>query len=66
MRFGRFEEAMQCWEAGRLNVSWQPWPATKYLTENELPSGCSLLVQCEGGYGDVFMFMRWLPLLKSN
>ena len=66
MRFGRFGEAMQCWEAGRLNVSWSPWPATKYLDENELPSGCSLLVQCEGGYGDVFMFMRWLPMLKSE
>ena len=24
MRFGRFGEAMQCWEAGRLNVSWSP------------------------------------------
>ena len=66
MRFGRFGEAMQCWEAGRLNVSWSPWPATNYLDENELPSGCSLLVQCEGGYGDVFMFMRWLPMLKSE
>ena len=66
MRFGRFGEAMQCWEAGRLNVSWSPWPATKYLDENELPVGCSLLVQCEGGYGDVFMFMRWLPLLRSE
>jgi tetratricopeptide (TPR) repeat protein len=73
MRFGRFGEAMQCWEAGRLNVSWSPWPATKYwdgerLNEEDY-AGCiptSLLVQCEGGYGDVFMFMRWLPLLKSR
>ena len=68
MRFGRFGEAMQCWEAGRLNVSWQPWPATKYWDGEETVSGPpnSLLVQCEGGYGDVFMFMRWLPLLKSE
>jgi hypothetical protein len=68
MRFGRFGEAMQCWEAGRLNVSWQPWPATKYWDGEETASGPpnSLLVQCEGGYGDVFMFMRWLPLLKSQ
>ncbi len=73
MRFGRFGEAMQCWEAGRLNVSWQSWPATKYwdgtrLNEEDYASRVpvSLLVQCEGGYGDVFMFMRWLPLLKSQ
>ena len=67
MRFGRFGEAMQCWEVGRLNVSWQPWPATKYWDSEETASGPpnSLLVQCEGGYGDVFMFMRWLPLLKE-
>src|SRR5665213_3070021 len=69
MRFGRFGEAMQCWEAGRLNVSWSPWPATKYWDgEYTAVSGTpnSLLVQCEGGYGDVFIFMRWLPLLKNQ
>lgn len=65
MRFGRFGEAMQCWEAGRLNVSWSPWPATKYWDAIDTHPA-SLLVQCEGGYGDVFMFMRWLPLLKSE
>jgi hypothetical protein len=72
MRFGRFGEAMQCWEAGRLNVSWSPWSTTKYLEREVLNKDClpypgaSLLVQCEGGYGDVFMFMRWLPMLREK
>lgn len=64
MRLGRFEEAWPYWESGRLHISWSPWPATEYwdgLTES-IPS---LLVQAEGGYGDIFMFMRWIGLLKS-
>jgi hypothetical protein len=85
MRLGRFDEAWPYWEAGRLHVSWAPWPTTEYwgggpvsskiklvgpegLTESdfdpEYPK--SLLVQCEGGYGDIFMCLRWLPRLKSE
>jgi len=62
MRYGRFDEAMDLWEAGRLNVSWSPWPGSAYYDAGH----DSLLVQCEGGYGDLFMFMRWLPLLKQR
>lgn len=65
MRLGRFSEALYFFESGRLCVSWEPFPTTEYwdgLTEN-IPA---LLVQAEGGYGDIFMFMRWLPLLKSR
>jgi hypothetical protein len=64
MRIGRFEEAWPYWESGRLHVSWSPWPATEYWdgTAENIPS---LLVQAEGGYGDIFMFMRWIGLLKS-
>jgi len=70
MRAGRFEEAWPFWEAGRLGVSWSPWPGSKYYDgktramQEKQPD--SLLVQAEGGYGDLFMFMRWLPLLKTN
>src|SRR5580698_5263236 len=64
MRLGRFEEAWPYWESGRLHVSWSPWPTTEYWdgTAENIPS---LLVQAEGGYGDIFMFMRWIGLLKS-
>ena len=64
MRLGRFEEAWPYWESGRLHVSWSPWPTTEYWdgTAENIPS---LLVQAEGGYGDIFMFMRWIALLKS-
>jgi hypothetical protein len=64
MRLGRFAEAWPYFEAGRLHVSWSPWPATEYW-DGMAESIPSLLVQAEGGYGDIFMFMRWLPLLKT-
>ena len=65
MRAGRFLEAWPYWEAGRAYASWEPWPGTRYFDgSGEWPD--SLLVQCEGGYGDLMMFMRWLPLLKRN
>jgi tetratricopeptide (TPR) repeat protein len=64
MRAGRFEEAWPFWEAGRLEVSWSPWPGSTYWNGQEQTD--SLLVQAEGGYGDLFMLMRWLPLLKTQ
>ena len=64
MRFGRFEEAFKFWELGRLNVSWSPWPGARYWAGQEGID--SLLVQSEGGYGDTFMTMRWLSLLKER
>jgi hypothetical protein len=65
MRFGRFDEAWPYWEAGRLNASWDPWPGSRYWDGSD-PAPESLLVQLEGGYGDLFMFMRWLPQLKPR
>jgi hypothetical protein len=64
MRYGRFEEAWPYWEAGRLDCSWQPWTGSQYWDGSE-PVPEDLLVQAEGGYGDLFMFMRWLPYLKQ-
>ena len=65
MRYGRFEEAWPYWEAGRLDCSWSPWPGSQYWDGSE-PVPEDLLVQAEGGYGDLFMFMRWLPYLKQR
>ena len=63
MRHGQFEAAWPCWEAGRLGPSWTPWPGSAIWDGTPVEN---LLVQCEGGYGDVFQFMRWLPLLKQR
>jgi hypothetical protein len=65
MRYGRFEEAWPYWEAGRLDASWQPWIGSQYWDGSE-PVPEELLVQAEGGYGDLFMCMRWLPFLKQR
>ena len=62
MRLGRFDEAWSYYEVGRLNVSWQPVDPTAKLWEGE--NSASLLVQAEGGYGDIFMNLRFLPMLK--
>ena len=63
MRFGQFEAAWPLWEIGRANVSWQPWPGSRYWDGEAVDK---LLVQAEGGYGDTFMYLRWLPLLKKD
>ena len=65
MRVGRLAEAWPLFEAGRLHVSWSPWPATEYWDGSGDGPVPSLLVQAEGGYGDIFMFMRWMAALKS-
>lgn len=65
MRFGSFTEARPLWEAGRLNVSWQPWPGSRYWCGDPEDID-SLLIQSEGGYGDAFMFARWIPYLKHR
>ena len=67
MRFGRFRDAWPLWDLGRLNVSWAPWPGSQ-LWKPDSGGGSyeSLLIQAEGGYGDIFMMLRWLPLLKQR
>lgn len=69
LRYGKFADAWDSWEAGRIGVSWTPWPGAEYFNgkgKRISYQGSSLLVQSEGGYGDTFMFMRWLPLLKKE
>jgi len=66
MRLGKFDDyTWSLWEAGRLEVCWSPWPGSVYFDgSGTIPE--SLLIQTEGGYGDLFMFMRWIPWLKSK
>jgi len=75
MRQGNFDipYVWPYWELGRLNISWSPWPGSTYWTGNNTvqqqavqTDPGTLLVSSEGGYGDTFMFMRWLPLLKKR
>jgi len=63
MRHGLFEEAWPYWEAGRIGPSWTPWPGSRLWAGQQAES---LLVQAEGGYGDIFQFMRWLPEAKKR
>ena len=63
MRHGLFEEAWPHWEAGRIGVSWAPWPGSRFWTGQQADS---LLIQAEGGYGDIMQFMRWLPEAKKR
>jgi hypothetical protein len=67
MRLGQFDPfTWALWEAGRLDVSWNTWPGCQYWCGGESTEVESLLVQAEGGYGDIFMMLRWLPLLKKR
>ena len=63
MRHGLFEEAWPYWEAGRIGPSWAPWPGSRLWAGQQADS---LLIQAEGGYGDIFQFMRWLPEAKKR
>ena len=63
MRLGRFEYIWPIWETARIGNSWHPFPGVPIWdgapTEN-------LLVVPEGGYGDGFCFLRWLPFVKAR
>lgn len=63
MLHGRWAESRQYWEAGRLGYSWCPPVHTAYWQGQ---SDGGLLVVCEGGYGDLFLFSRFLPLLSRR
>ncbi|HLZ39400.1 MAG TPA: hypothetical protein VKQ11_00465 [Candidatus Sulfotelmatobacter sp.] len=63
MRLGEFETAGPLWEYGRLRASW--WPSLGSQVWDGSP-GKRVVVIPEGGYGDFFMFHRWLQLLKAR
>lgn len=73
LRFGDWNwSSWFFWEVGRKGISWSPLPGCKHwlgaMGASDLPAieqPERLLIQCEGGYGDVFLFLRWLPGLKQ-
>ncbi len=63
LRNHEFQAAWSLWEFGRYQYSYSNLPGT----ERWLGKPCdSLLVVCEGGYGDAMLFGRWLPFAKSR
>src|SRR6266446_2303853 len=58
-----FHTAWPLFEFGRHGFSYTELPGTKRW----LGDPCnSLLVVCEGGYGDAMLFGRWLPFAKTR
>lgn len=59
MRARQFDKAWPFWESSRYNYSWStplaPWSGQPGR----------VLVVCEGGYGDQFLFCRWLPAARK-
>lgn len=59
MRLGRFAEAWPLWESSRFGWSWNapvvPWGGQPGR----------VLVICEGGYGDQFLFPRWFSAARK-
>jgi hypothetical protein len=65
LRRGDWEHAWPLWELGRFNNSWQPIPKIPVWSGEDL-KGKKILVMQEGGYGDTFLFMRFLPELQDR
>lgn len=59
MRSRQFEKAWPFWESGRYNHAWST-PLTPWSGQ---PG--RVLIICEGGYGDQFLFCRWFPQAKK-
>jgi hypothetical protein len=64
LRERRFAEAWPLWELGRLEWSWLPLPGTRPWHPTLSPG--HVLAMCEGGYGDAFLYSRWLPFIKQS
>lgn len=63
LRSHQFEEAWPLWELGRFGESYNALPGTRRW----LGEPCkTLLVICEGGFGDAMLFSRWLPFLRDR
>lgn len=61
MRLGQFQFVWPIWEAARLSQSWHPFQGL-HVWKGE--PDARLLVLPEGGFGDGFNFLRWLPTLR--
>jgi hypothetical protein len=62
LRLGQLEHTWEAFEAGRLGVSWGPLPTTK-IWQGE--KNARVLIVCEGGFGDGFLFSRWIPKVRE-
>ena len=60
---GEWQRAWPFWEISRLGSSWMPVQGSNFW-QGETDG--DLLVICEGGYGDLFQFMRFIPLLRAR
>lgn len=65
LRTGNWKEAWSAWEIGRFGHSWSPIP-NLMVWKGEPLEGKRLLVFCEGGFGDTFLFQRYFRLLKEK
>lgn len=65
LRQGEWQRAWPYWEAGRFMRSWSPLSDLN-LWQGESLKGKRLLVLPEGGYGDIMMFGRWIPVLERE
>ena len=63
MRLGQFEYIWPVWEAARFGRSWHPFPNLPVWRGEP---GARLLVCPEGGFGDGFNFLRWVPKLPAT
>lgn len=58
MRLGKWDSmTWHLWEIGRFERSWHPVPGTQRWRGEDEP----VVVLSEGGYGDAFLFSRFLP-----
>jgi Flp pilus assembly protein TadD len=65
LRQGRLDEGWQALEARAWNVELlSRIPAPRW--QGESLTGTSLLIGCEGGYGDMIQFSRYVPVLKRQ
>jgi hypothetical protein len=62
LRQQEFDAGWPLWETGRFGMSWAPVHRTAPWQGEPGP----IAVICEGGYGDAFLFRRWLPLLAHD
>lgn len=64
MRLQRFDEGFPEWDFGRFLQAWRPIENVP-IWQGENLKGKRLLIIKEGGYGDAFMFSRWIPQLVA-
>ena len=66
LRMGMFQEAFPIWEEARREKRSFIYVPNIPVWKGEDLHGKTILVLREGGYGDIFWLMRYLPLLKER